>query len=425
MNDLKRIQPPVFPVGKIDLPEVSNIKLTNGINVYLIESGTEEVTRTEFIFRAGQIKENIPLLASTTNMMLREDSQNYSSEELNRRLDFYGAFLNPWTDKDMGGVTVFSLNKYQGKIIELCNEMIFRPAFPREELEALMNKRKQWFHINREKVQNLAYDKIFELMFGPDHPYGYQIVEDDFDKIDTSFLREFHTTYYDPGEMAVIVSGRIPLETVDLLQANFGGYKRLNSSVKKSVPALKRSSTKKSHIKKENVVQTAIRIGSPTINKRHPDYFGLKVLDTILGGYFGSRLMKNIREEKGYTYGIRSNITSLDLSGYKTISTEVGNEYVTRTIDEIYKEINILQDEIIAPSELKIVKNYMLGEMVRMFDGPFAAAESFRSAWEFGLNNDYYRKFADKIRSIGPDEIKALAQSYYNTDELFEVIAGK
>jgi predicted Zn-dependent peptidase len=187
---------------------------------------------------------------------------------------------------------------------------------------------------------------------------------------------------------------------------------------------LKGDRRKKVHIEKKGTVQSAISIGSSTINKRHIDYHGLKILNTILGGYFGSRLMKNIREDKGFTYGINSSVSSLDLSGYKVISTEVGQKNLQRTIDEIYNEISLLQSVPVEKDELDIVRNYMSGEMVRMFDGPFALAESFKSVWEFGLDNSYYHSFAEKIKTIDPDEITELAQTYYNIDELYQVTAG-
>jgi predicted Zn-dependent peptidase len=150
----------------------------------------------------------------------------------------------------------------------------------------------------------------------------------------------------------------------------------------------------------------------------------LKILDSILGGYFGSRLMKNIREEKGYTYGISSSVSSLDLSGYKVISTEVSQKNCKQTIDEIYKEIGLLQNIPVSKEEMTLVRNYMSGEIVRMFDGPFALAESFKSAWEFGLNNEYYYGLVEKIKTIDPDEIMTLARTYYNIDELYEITAG-
>ena len=425
MNILQRTQPPVFPVEKVTIPETIAAKLNNGVPVFLIESGTEDIMRLEFIFRAGQIKEDLPLLASTTNTMLSEGSHNYSSEELNRLLDFYGIFLNLYVDKDRAGVVVFFLNKHIDKVLNLCREILFRPVFPEEELNALMKKRLSWYRVNREKVNNLATDKFFESVFGKQHQYGHQVIEKDFEMLNPAMLMDFHSKYYSPDNMAVIISGKIHKATCDLLNFYFG---EINSSLiylEESESFLMGAKRKKVHVSKSGTVQTAIRIGSSTINKRHSDYPGLKILDSVLGGYFGSRLMKNIREEKGYTYGISSSVSSLDLCGYKLISTEVSQKNIRSTIDEIYKEIRLLQNVPVSKVELAIVRNVMSGEMVRMFDGPFALAESFRSAWEFGLDSSYYLRLAEKIKTIEPDEIIALAKTYYNIDELYEITVGE
>ena len=342
IDDLRKIQPPVFPVGNPEMPEPKVFLLDNNIPVYLIDAGTEDVVRIEFTFQAGQVKEFLPLLASTTNMMLKEGTQSYNSVELNRILDFYGAFLHLSLDKDRAGIIFFCLSRHIEKILELSLEILFRPVFPEKELNALMRKRLEWFLINREKVQNVAIDQFFECLFGRRHPYGHQIVENDFNSICPPLLNDFHASYYTPANMAVIISGKIPSGTTALLNNYFGTVKSSLFNEEKK-PTYKGGKKKRVHVEKRGTVQTAIRVGLSTINKRHPDYTGLKVVDSILGGYFGSRLMRNIREEKGYTYGIRSGITSLDLAGYIVISTEVGNEYVNKTLDEIFKEIRILQ----------------------------------------------------------------------------------
>lgn len=423
-EELKRIQPPVYPVGEMIIPEVSSYKLDNEVPVYLIESGTEEVVRIEFTFHAGQIKDQIPLLSTTCNAMLSEGSKNYTSEELHKQLDYYGAFLHMSVEKDRAGIVMFSLNKHIDKIIELSHEILIRPVFPEPELNALLKKRLQWFRINKEKVQNLANDQFFESIFGKLHPYGRQVVENDFSAITVASLADFHSKYYTPDKMAIIMSGKIPEQSIALLNKHFGNLSigEIFNDIKPGKPM--GLETKKNLVKKPGSVQSAVRIGSATINKRHPDYLSLKVLDSVLGGYFGSRLMRNIREEKGYTYGIRSSVTSLELSGYKVISTEVGSKNCRNAINEIYKEIQLLQKEFVEEEELKVVRNYMAGELLRMFDGPFSTAETFKSAWEFGLDNNYFIRFAEKIKTITPDEIKSMALTYYSVDELYEVIAG-
>jgi predicted Zn-dependent peptidase len=188
MDNLQRIQPPVFPVEKVVIPEAKSVRLNNGVPVYLIEAGTEDIMRIEFTFRAGQVKEFKPLLASTCNMMLSEGSQNFSSEELNRLLDYYGVFLNQSAEKDSAGIILFFLNKHIEKVLELSREILFRPAFPEPELNALMKKRLSWYLVNREKVQNLAMDQFFESLFGKNHPYGYQVYAQDFENINPAFL---------------------------------------------------------------------------------------------------------------------------------------------------------------------------------------------------------------------------------------------
>jgi zinc protease len=424
MNTLQRIQPPVFPVEKVVIPEANSYKLSNGVPVYTIEAGTEEVMRLEFIFRAGQVMESIPLLASTCNTMLSEGSVNYSSEELNRLLDYYGVFLNQSAEKDSAGIVLFFPNKHIQKVLELSHEILYNPVFPEPELTSLMKKRLHWYLVNREKVQNLAIDQFFESLFGKNHPYGRQISETDFENITPALLSDFHTKYYSPENMAVIISGKIHNITDELLDSYFGNISSGLMKTEESFGIIKSEKLKRVHISKPGMVQTAIRIGSATINKRYPDYPGLKVLDSVLGGYFGSRLMKNIREEKGYTYGISSSLSSLDLSGYKVISTEVGFKNCQKTIDEIYSEIRLLQNVRVKEDEMAVVRNYMSGEMLRMFDGPFALAESFKSAWEFGLDNSYYYRLAEKIRTIDADEIIELARTYYNIDELYEITVG-
>jgi predicted Zn-dependent peptidase len=406
------------------IPEVRSHLLDNNIPVFLIEAGTEDVMRIDFTFSAGQAKESMPLVSSTVNMMLTEGTRKYNSKKLNRLLDFYGSFCNPFADKERAGMVIYLVNRQIENLIELSTEILFNPVFPVSELKALMNKRLRWYLISREKVQTLANDKFLEAVFGKDNPYGSQVTPDDFSKLDRKLLYDFHSSHYTPGNLAIIVSGKIPGNTIELLNKYMGSIKPLpgNRSITTITPI--GSGERKIHVEKQKAVQSALRIGSATINKKHPDYTGLKIVDMILGGYFGSRLMKNIREDKGLTYGISSSVNSLNISGYKVISAEVSKKSTQKAVDEIYNEIRLLQDKPVDDEEMAIVRNFMLGEMIRMFDGPFALAESFRSAWESGLDNTYYNRLAKKIKTIGSGEIMQLARTYYNTDELYEITAG-
>ena len=413
----KQIDPVIFN-------DINIVCLDNGIPVYMINAGTEDILRVEFIFSAGYINESQPLLASSTNLMLTEGSQQHSAATINKLLDYYGTYHSLYTERDKAGLVLYFMNRYSEKVLELAKEILFKPLFPEHELKSMMNKRLRWFIINREKVQNLANDRFYELIFGDNHPYGKKINESDFEKLNVSLLKKFHNAFYNADSMAIIVSGNIRSDTLFQLNKTFNTEIIPKKHIVEKRLPVKSMDEKQTHIKKKDAVQTAIRIGSTTINKRNSDYPGLKIADTILGGYFGSRLMKNIREEKGLTYGIYSMVSSLNLTGYKMISAEVSKKFTQNAIDEIYKEIYELQAHPVSFSELEVVRNYMLGEMIRMFDGPFALAEAFRSVWEFGLDNNYYKNMISTIKTISPDEIMHLAKTYYKTDELFQVTAG-
>ncbi|HNR42521.1 MAG TPA: pitrilysin family protein [Bacteroidales bacterium] len=424
MSAEKMTAPSINPINPGSLAPVKSIVLGNGIPVHIIEGGTEDVMRIEFILRAGTVMENIPLQASSTNMMLTEGSEKYSSEEIKALLDGYGVFYQLSAERDSAGLIIYLLNRHAEKAIELIAEILFNSMFPEKEFVIMMKKRLRRFMISREKVQTLASEKFFETIFGNNHPYGKMVSENDFEALNTDHLKNFYASYYTPANLSVIVSGKIN-ENIQEIMDKYLGSKLPGTPLQAGNESdFQKCPQKRIHVPKKGALQSAIRIGSATINKRHPDYPGLKVLNTILGGYFGSRLMKNIREEKGYTYGIRSVAASLNLSGYKIISAEVDNQSVREAIAEIYREISKLQKEPVAYDELELVRNYMAGEMVRMFDGPFSMAESFRAIWEFNLEADYYRKLAHTVRTITPDELLHLANKYYNIDELYEIVAG-
>lgn len=420
----RQLQPPIYPFDARILVPTKTVTLRNGTSVFMIDAGTEDIMRIEFVFRAGMAREDLPLLATSSNMMLTEGSEKYTSEELNNIIDYYGIFLNLTAEKDTAGLVVYFLNKHFEKALELVVEILFRPEFPEKELGLLMKKRQNWYMINREKVQSIATDKFFESVFGSQHPYGRIVKETDFERMIPSLLKDFHAKHYMPEKMTMIVSGRIPERAVDSFEKYFGDLHSKMIYMEDTNNIIKGKSGKKEYLEKKGAIQTSIRIGSPTINKRHPDYPGLKIVNVLLGGYFGSRLMKNIREEKGLTYGIHSSVSSYDLSGFKLISTEVGKENTSKAIDEIYKEISLLLAEPVGQDELEVVRNYMSGEMVRMFDGPFAIGESFKAVWEFGLDLNYFVRMMDTIGTITPEEILGLANTYYKLDDLYEITAG-
>jgi zinc protease len=238
-------------------------------------------------------------------------------------------------------------------------------------------------------------------------------------------LNSFINTILLRENCSIVISGLVKEETLQLLNQLFGdGWNNDKPTPKKEIEFT--TTKQRVHlIEKADAVQSAIRIGRVLFNRTHPDYFGMQVLNAVLGGYFGSRLMNNIREDKGYTYGIGSAVASLQQGGYFFIATEVGVDVCASAIQEIYFELKKLREELIPIEELDLVKNYLLGTFVRSVDGAFAMSEKFNSILEYGLGYDYFDAYLHTIRTISPERLQHLAITYLQEKDLIELVVGK
>jgi zinc protease len=422
----RTIQPRIRLVESINLRQPVKSELKNGIPVYLVDASSRNILKLEFGFKAGSWFENKKLTASFTSRMLKEGTESFSAREIADRIDYYGAMLDIASDKDMAYVTLYTLNKHLKQILTVFAEIIQRPVFPEDELNIMRQNRKQHFLINNEKVRYLAKRKFNELIFGTNHPYGKVFREEDFDDIQRSDLEYFHRQFYTPVNCVIIASGKVPEHLVELLNGFFqGNWKSESVHIEQSNHQPLNSQGIKSLVQKPNAVQAAIRIGKVMFNKTHPDYLKMKVLNTVLGGYFGSRLMTNIREDKGFTYGIGSALASLHHSGYFFITSEVGAEVTERAIQEIYKEIDRLRQDKVTETELSLVKNYMMGSFLRSVDGTFGLADNLKGLIEYGLDYGFFDRYIDIIKTIQPEEIRDLAQRYLSEDSLSQLTVGK
>ena len=424
---LNRKQHPEYKtIEQIDIPVPEKISLANGSNIFIFNTGTQEIIKIEVIFDAGSWYQEKPFVSASVNEMLLEGTKMLNAQQIAEKLDFYGAFMQPAPTKDHGSITLYTLKKYFPKTIELLAESIKKPVFPEHELGIYKNKRKQQFIIEMEKVTSLARREFNARLFGEKHPYGYIAEADDYDKLNQADLLNFHKKYYHPGTCKIIISGKVSDADIKLTEQHFGQ----NDWIKQTdAPKLQLdypiNSQNEYIVEKEDVTQTAIRIGKIIINKEHPDFHKLNVVNTILGGYFGSRLMKVIREEKGYTYGINSVIVSLTNVAFFVIVSEVGADVARDAVHDIEHEIKILREKPVTKGELTIVKNYMLGDILRSFDGPLEISSAYRSIIDIDLNPGYFHQAINAIKEITPEEIILLANKYLNETSFIKTFAGK
>ncbi len=417
-------QPPIFPIQNLHLPIPKKHILQNGIPLYEVNiGGTQEITKIEIIFRAGRPKEQKPMVARTTARMLREGTQQFDAAEIAEQLDYYGSTLSSTTNLDTANIVLYSLNKHLEQLLPIVSSIVTKPTFPQSELDTVINNSIQQIKVNETKCDVVAYRTITECIFTPDHPYGYNSSEEGYEALTRQDLINHFQSEYHAGNCTIIISGRTNPTIIQLLDQYFGTTIPRGIYVQPTFPKI---ATTPQKIKKiiPDSSQTAIRIGLRLFNKQHPDFQGLFVLNTILGGYFGSRLMVNIREEKGYTYNIFSGIDSMVYDGYFTIGTEVGNEYVADTLKEIYKEIDRLRTELVGEEELQMVRNYLLGNMLTMLDGAMNVADIIKSIVTEFLDYSDFTSLEKTINTISAEQLRDLAKQYLVKERMFEVVVG-
>lgn len=428
MEILDRKKSPSFKtIEQVEIIRAAEKKLNNNIPVYSINAGTQELVKIEFVFSAGTRNQEFPLTASTTNSMLNEGTLKYNSVEIADNIDYYGAHLDTEVSQDFAAVTLYTLNKHLDSTLPIVEELIKKSIFSQHELNTYLQNKRQKFIVNQKKVGRVAREVFNELIFGNSHPYGYKAKLEDFDSLKRDQLLDFYNNYYKSNNCKIIVSGKVNDSIVNSIDVRFGGNDwGLNNDTIKNIPMVLKSNTEKHHlVYKEDAIQSAIRIGKILFNKTHTDYIGMQVLNTIFGGYFGSRLMTNIREDKGYTYGISSGIISLQNAGCFFISTEVGVDVCDKAIHEIYFELGRLHEELVGEEELQLVKNYLLGAFLRSVDGPFALADKFQGIMEYGLGYDYFDKFISTVKNITAMELRSLANKYLHKEDMYELVVGK
>ncbi len=425
ITELRKSPPPVKSVERISLQEPEKHLLDNGIPVYLIDAGTQELSRIELLYDAGSFFQSQNLQAYFTNNCLAEGTASYDSKTIAETIDFYGAYLKTSSEKDLATISLYSLNKHLDKLLPVLHELALNPTFPEDEVCTIVKKQKQEFLVNMEKVSFIARQRFSSLLFGENHPYGQMVLADDYENISNSLLRKYFEERYTGAKFTIIVSGKVPDKIIEKLNHYFGKHPVNPKQDITHIPAINSTKQKDQFIAKRGTLQSALRLGKPIFNKLHPDYLKFKVMNTVFGGYFGSRLMTNIREDKGYTYGIGSGIASLRHVGMFFIVSEVGADVTQKALDEIFFEIDKMHTELVPDGELNLVKNYLAGSFLRSADGPFALAELFNTAYPYSLDMGFYAQYIETIKTITAEEIRDLAVSYLQPDSMIKLVVGK
>ena len=408
---------------KLELKPYEHYTLDNGIPVYSINAGAQEVLQVELVFYAGNFFEQQKGIAAAANFMLKNGTSKRNAFELNEAFEYYGAFCNRACYNETAVLSLHTLSKHITKLLPVMQEMLTESIFPEDELATYKQNSSQRLKVNLQKAEFVAGRLIDSYLYGEDHPYGTYTKQEDIDALSVEAMKNFYLQYYLHGSCAIFVAGIIPPDLPQLLNSFFGKLTVSRPSYR--LPDIKAAPATEKKYRIQNdpaAVQGAIRIATHFPNRHHPDFKKVVVLNNVFGGFFGSRLMSNIREEKGYTYGIHSYLQNHVQQSALLISTEAGKDVCEPAIKEIYKEMKKLRNKKIGDEELLLVRNYMIGGILGELDGPFQIMAKWKNIILNNLDERYFYDSVDEIKTVNKDELQELAKKYLQPDNFYELV---
>jgi len=406
----------------LQLKNCDRFTLDNKVPVYAMNAGAQDVVMVEWVFDAGNWYDKQPMVAATTNFLIKNGTTTKTAYQINDFFEFHGAYLNRSCYNETASLTLHCLSKHLETLLPVVREIIETSIFPEEELAIYIQNQKQRLSVNLQKCDFIANRLIDEYLFGINHPYGTYSNAEDYDALNTDVIKAFYKQYYLNGSCKIFVAGKMPTGYEAMLNKAFGTLPlHADAPVVVEHPVVTAAQKKVEIINDENGVQGAIRMARPFPNRHHPDFQKAHVLNTLFGGFFGSRLMSNIREDKGYTYGIHSYFQNHVHASAWMISTEAGRDVCAATIAEVIKEMELLRNEPVDKEELDLVRNYMIGSLLGDLDGPFQLIGRWKNYVLNGLDENYFYKSIETIKSVTPEELQSLANTYLQPGDFYEL----
>lgn len=412
--------PPFVKTNSLQLPESREIVLPTGLKIHLIEGVQQDVVKLEVVFAAGKWFETKTGLSHFTAQMLEKGTEKRSSFQISEVLDQFGAHLEISPGFDFVSVSLYSLKQKLKFLLPVFMDVITAPSFPEKEWKQAQDIAIQNLKINEEKTGYLASKYIRQNIFGDTHPYGPSPEASDIKQITTTHLSGYFKARF--GASKIYIVGQLVDKDIETLVKELSQLRsQMNTAAELYSIA---SGPSHQHIEKKNSVQSSIRLGRKTLLKGKSDYFDIQIVNHLLGGFFGSRLMKNIREEKGLTYGIYSSISAFQQESLLTIGADVDRRNLTPAIQEIKSELKKLRSEEVTTQELTLAKNHFIGSLQSDMANPFAVAEKIKNIHLFSLTGDFYQRLIDKVDKITPSRVQEVAELHFHEKVFFEVTVG-
>lgn len=429
---LDRSVPPKSGKPKdINFPKFFETKSDNGITILVIEDNRLPLITSRFVFKSGSYTDyfsgdNKSGLVSLTSELLTKGTKQRSATDIAEETDYLGATISSGCDYDATYVSSYSLKKYFDNVFDILSDVILNPEFEEEEISRLREQRLNSLLSMIDDGDYLS-DKIFKKYIFDGTPYSFPIegTKSSVENITRDDIVTVYKNIFRPENLIVAFVGDItPEEAVKKINEKFSEWENFPAADIKILTPENKNITKVYLTDKKGAVQSSIKAGNLGIRRDNPDFISVNVMNTMLGGYFTSRINKNLREDNGYTYGARSSFNSNKYSGDFSVVTEVKNDITSNTMREIIKEIKKMRDEFVSDEELQNVKNYISGSFPLQLETPNAIASKVINLKLYNLSDDYYNTYIRKVNDLTKEDIKNAAVKYLHPENLTISIAG-
>lgn len=427
---LSRTEAPEITLNhKIELPPVERLTLTNGINIVTFSRPGHDVNRITVMIPGAEAESpGYPEVPLVTAAMLSEGTRMHTGKSIAETIDYNGSWLKAAANAHFTSITAYSLNSRLEHVIPIITDILSEPAFPDDALHTICERNAAALETSQQEADFHATQQSRLLTMGVTHPLAQAPSPQRTRAITSRKLAEFHRKFYSPGKMTVYVAGNITPHILNLIICHFGNLKETPDSNHTQelnvIPFSPEISHGRTDIDRPDSLQSSIRITIPSISRHHPDYVPLRLAVYALGGYFGSRLMLNVREDKGLTYGINAALLGYLDGSFVQIATSCDNKYTNRAINEIHNELQRMATRPCSGTEMQRLKQQSMASLLESFDSPFAIMDCYQSLHTMGVGTDYMLRRCNAIQTVMPEEIMAMSKKYLNPDNTITVVAG-
>ncbi len=417
-------RPEPGPAPVIQLGEFESFELDNGMKVIVVENRQVPVVSFQLTLDIDPVFEgDAKGYVSLAGSLMREGTANRSKQEIDEAIDFIGGSLSTFST----GMFASSLTRHQETLLELMSDILLNPTFPQEEMERLITQNKSGLATVQNDASAMAANVSRAIAFGPEHPYGEVTTEESLDNISIDQVRQYYEDHFKPNAAYLVVVGDMNVdEAKEVVEQYFGGWEPGEVPTRTYPTPEPPEGKRVAFANRRGAVQSVVMVTHPVVlPPGHEDAIKVSVMNSILGGgAFSGRLMQNLREDKGYTYGASSNIGTDRLVSRFTARTEVRNEVTDSTVTEILYEMNRMINEPVDDSSLELTQNFMTGSFARSLESPRTIANFALNVERYGLPHDYYVTYLERLNAVTVEDVQEMAAKYLKPDQSIIVVAG-